>query len=203
MITTPRTQPTTAQEEFWRGDFGDRYLKRCRVVWQKRVPFWRSVLEVTQARAILEIGCNFGPNLLALRELDPMLALWGIDVNQAALAQAKRNGLAVVNRPAARADTCGRFDLVFSCGVLIHVPSDQLSDVMDAIIKASRRYVLAVEYAADEEQEIVYRGHTGYLWKRPFGEMYQAKGLTLIEEFDAPLDAFDRCKVWLLRKEAA
>lgn len=200
MQTTPRTQPTTIQEEFWKGDFGTSYTRRCRVIWQKRVPFWRGIIETTKARAILEVGCNFGPNLLALREVDPMLATWGIDVNETALAQAKRNGLAVVNRPAARADTCGKFDLVFSAGVLIHVPTEQLPDVMAAIVKASRKYVLAVEYAADKEEAVVYRGHDGYLWRRPFGALYEQMGLTMVAQGAAPAEAFDRCRWWLMEK---
>jgi pseudaminic acid biosynthesis-associated methylase len=187
----------TAQEEFWQGSFGDAYSRRNRVCWHKRVPFWREMLTRTRARSVLEVGCNIGANLLALREVDPMLALWGIDVNETALGNARRAGLAVVKRQASQAHTCGRFDLVCTVGLLIHVASEDLPEVMGAIIKASRRWVLAVEYAADDEEPVVYRGHEGVLWRRPFGRLYQGLGLELVAEGEAPADAFDRCRWWL------
>ena len=190
----------TPQEEFWAGDFGSAYTRRNRVNWHTRVPFWSDIIERTKARSAMEVGCNIGSNLLALREVDPMMALWGIDVNQAALSEAERSGLAVLQKPAAEVHQCGRFDLVFSVGVLIHVPAEQLPEVMGAIVKASRRWVLAVEYAAEDEEPVVYRGHEGYLWRRPFGKLYEDMGLEMVDAFDAPADAFDRCRAWLLRK---
>ncbi len=189
----------TAQEEFWSGDFGNRYTARNRVQWRRRVPFWRQILAQTDAGSILEVGCNIGSNLIAMRDVDPLLALWGIDVNRQALIEAQRNGLSVANNLASEAHKLGRFDLVASVGVLIHIAPEQLPEVMTSIAQASREYVLAVEYAADKEEEIEYRGHVERLWKRPFGKLYEDMGLTMVEQGEAPADAFDRCHWWLLK----
>jgi pseudaminic acid biosynthesis-associated methylase len=191
----------TAQEQFWKGAFGDQYVGRNRVKWKARVPFWRDILEKTNARAVLEVGCNIGTNLKAMRAVDPSLCLWGCDINQTALQEAADSGLSIVDASVfdlAREFHGGGFDLVCSVGVLIHISPADIARAMRAIIGASKRYVLAVEYAAETEEEVNYRGHSERLWKRPFGQMYQDLGLKLVASGDAPADAFDKCAFWLL-----
>lgn len=194
--------PTT-QEQFWRSDFGDAYTSRNRVDWRLRVPFWQAVLGKTEAQSVLEVGCNAGWNLRAMLEIDPGLSLCGVDVNKAALAEAGAPGSGVDVVEMAAVDVGetwpGGFDLTFTAGVLIHIPPAQLQEAMTSIAAASRRWVLAVEYAADVEQEIEYRGHAERLWKRPFGDLYQSMGLRLVKQGDAG-PGFDRCKFWLLER---
>lgn len=194
----------TPQEEFWKGEFGKAYVSRNRVEWSKRVPFWTDVLDRTDAKSILEVGCNIGSNLKALRFVNRNLRLAGVEINQAALEEAADAGLEVYDCPAREVGIAfpGRFDLTFTAGVLIHIGPDDLSEVMDAIIAASSRYVLAVEYPAPAEQEINYRGHAERLWKRPFGRLYEAKGLKMVAAWDAG-DGFDACTAWLMQKGGA
>ena len=186
--------------EFWRGEFGTEYTGRNQIDPASRVPFWQKILGATHARSILEVGCNNGTNLRAIRTINPDITLQGIDVNQVALAEAADYGLAVTEMEASEITSLGQYDLVFTAGVLIHVSSDQLPAVMDAIISASRQRVLAVEYADDTEVEVEYRGHAGKLWRRPFGKLYQEKGLRIISSGDAPTEAFDKCEFWLMER---
>jgi pseudaminic acid biosynthesis-associated methylase len=194
----------TPQEQFWAGDFGSSYVERSRLSHLPRVPFWREVLDLTGAKWICEAGCNVGLNLKALRDADPDTILHGIDINEKAVLEAQQDGLLALKLPASALGAYypQAFDLVFTAGVLIHIGGDDLSRVMDSLIAASRRYVLAVEYAADTEEEVPYRGHAERLWRRPFGSLYQAKGLRLVKEWDAG-EGFDRCTAYLLLKEAA
>lgn len=188
------------QEEFWRGDFGVAYTARNRPDWRARIPFWRDILAKTDAHSVLDVGTNAGWNLRALRQIDPMLSLWGVDVNQAAIQEAADAGLSVAEASIFDlADlSFGQFDLVATSGVLIHVSPADIERAMAEIVSASRRYVLAVEYAAEMEEEVPYRGHSERLWRRPFGSMYEAMGLKMVAEGEAPADAFDRCSFWLL-----
>jgi pseudaminic acid biosynthesis-associated methylase len=193
----------TEQEQFWRQDFGDDYVRRNRVDWRSRVPFWQDIIDRTKPRSVLEVGCGSGWNLRALRQVDPMLALWGAEINQTALQEAADAGLFVVDSSLFDLKTEwpeGGFDLVASVGVLIHVGPEDLSRAMDSIISVSNRYVLAVEYADETEVEVPYRGHQERLWRRPFGRLYEERGLTMVAEGEAPADAFDRCSWWLLSK---
>lgn len=194
----------TPQETFWAGDFGSAYTKRNRVEWSLRVPFWEDMILWTSAKSILEVGCNIGSNLKAIRSVKRENNLVGIDVNVDALTDATMAGLNVYEMSAVDVGRMwpGEFDLVFTAGVLIHIGPDDVSDVMDSIIAASRKYVLAIEYAADTEEHVEYRGHAERLWRRPFGKLYQDKGLKLIESGEAG-NGFDRCQYWILAKEAA
>lgn len=196
----------TEQELFWSGEFGRAYVERNRVDWKARIPFWQSIIDRTKPRSVLEAGCGSGWNLRAIRKTEtPPLALWGCDISPAAIEEAGDAGLSVVSASLfdLKAEwPCpeGAFDLVFTCGVLIHVAPQDLPRAMDSIISVSNRYVLAVEYADEAEVEVNYRGHAERLWRRPFGRLYQEKGLTLLAEGEAPADAFDRCYWWLLSR---
>ena len=189
-------------EQFWSGDFGKQYTARNRVQWSQRVPFWQRIIESRSLWPynILEVGCNAGWNLNAIRHVDPNIELVGIDVNADAIAEAESNGHDVYLMAASQLEQLDEtFDIVFTAGVLIHVPPEELDTVMDAIIAASHRDVIAIEYAADQEEAIEYRGHSDKLWRRPFGALYEAKGLTVIETGDAGA-GFDRCTYWVMRK---
>lgn len=183
-------------KDFWAGDFGNDYLKRNRVDWRARIPFWKQIMDITGARSVYEIGCNAGWNLSAIKRADHQVMAVGEDVNETALDQAGAAGHDII---LSGSKIPRKHELVFSAGVLIHIAPQDLQAIMQRIIGISCDYVLAVEYAADQEEEVLYRGHEGKLWKRPYGKLYQDMGLTLVEEFDAG-EGFDRCTAWLLRR---
>lgn len=188
------------QEEFWASGFGDDYSDRnSNIPWSARIPFWSKILELTDATSVLDVGTNLGWNLRAIREIDARISLWGVDVNQKALDEAKRQGLCVANRSAGDLRDFGNFDIVATSGVLIHLPPDKLEAAMREIIRASRQYIVAVEYASDDPKEagVPYRGWC--LWRRPFGKLYEDLGLRLVSSGDTT-PGFPECAWWLLEK---
>ena len=194
----------TEQAKEWAGEFGDAYTARNRVDWQKRVPFWNSILNRTGARSILEVGCNAGWNLTAIRRAAPWARAVGIDVNPNAIRRACVAGHdAWLQSSKERADICeGLYELVFTAGTLIHIPQPDLEGTMRDIVRASNRWVLAVEYGSEVPEEITYRGRPSMLWKRTFGAMYERLGLKLAGQpfVLGPAQAFDNCTVYLLEK---
>lgn len=191
----------TEQEHWWSSAEGLAYIARNKVDWRTRFGFWVDILNRTRPASVLEVGCNVGNNMLAIRSLNRQISLVGIDVNEAAIDEATMHGLTAElmsvndvgpNWPEA-------FDLTFTAGVLIHIHPDHLSQAMDSIILASKRFVLAIEYESEHEVMISYRGSNDLLWKRPYGKLYQAKGLALLETGDAG-PGFDRCVWHLLEK---
>lgn len=186
--------------DFWAGEFGNAYLERNQVDWRARVGFWRMVISLTSPNSVLEIGANAGWNLRAIREASPGTYVCGIDINLKAALAAYQDGYMVYQQGAENLDLRGRkFDLVFTAGVLIHISPEQLNGVMWEAVDKSNRYILAIEYESDREEEVEYRGHSGKLWRRPFGELYQAMGLRLVHTGPAG-QGFDRCTYWLLEK---
>ena len=189
--------------EAWAGTWGQEYTARNRVDWRARIPFWRDVLDMTGARSVYEVGVNSGYNLTAIKYADPLAQVYGCEVNDMAASQAERAGF-MVGR--GTATDCLRhadfeYELTFTAGVLIHIAPSELKPTMEAIVRASADYVLAVEYHAEHEEEVLYRGQSGMLWRRPYGKLYQDMGLQLVREWDAG-EGFDRCTASLLRKVA-
>lgn len=185
---------------FWKGDFGDSYLKRNDVDWRRRVPFWTHIIEQTGATSFLDVGCSAGWNMEAIRSLSPEYIMSGIDVNRGALDLAQAAGFDVIE---GRADEAGALfqgaaEIVVTSGVLIHIAPEDLTGAMQSIVMASNRFVLAIEYDAREEAVVEYRGHLDKLWRRPYGKLYEALGLSLVESGDA--EGFNECKYWLLEK---
>ena len=185
--------------ELWAGEFGVEYTDRNRVNWRNRIKFWDTMIELIGVRSVLEVGCNAGWNLSALRVCEPTLALYGTDINPVAVDQARVCGLNVECKLDFDAAFRGKMELVFTAGVLIHVEPENLKEFMSALASKSCRYVLAVEYASDVEEEIPYQGMTGKCWKRPYGKLYEELGLRLVYTGDAG-EGFDRCTFWLLEK---
>ena len=189
--------------EFWHGEFGNEYTDRNRVDWLARVPFWTEILAKTGARNILEVGCNVGWNLLAIRTVNPHLGtafnLTGIEINQQSKQQAENLAFQVYAKfPHYYPIATPKYNLVFTAGLLIHISPEKLEEILQSIIDASSKYVLSIEYFSEQEEEVLYRGHKEKLWKRNYGQLYQDMGLQLIETGDAV--GFNDCKYWLLKK---
>ena len=197
----------TIQREVWEGEFGNAYTDRNVIDWRMRLPAFRQLLEGLPIRRILEVGCNRGHNLLALTDiLGTEAEIVGLEPNHHALEQARAASTQVAALYGYAQDIPFKneyFDLVFTAGVLIHIPLVDLGAVLVEICRVSRRYVLCIEYFAEEDTAIPYRGHDDLLWKRNFLRHYQVQcpELTLVNSgYWGPEHGFDRVHWWLLEK---
>jgi len=193
----------------WEGQFGSAYTTRQTVSITARRKslgrFWPSF----GVQSILEVGCGAGYNLRAIRTLaGARRNLQGIDANETACAEAVCHGLSVrrgVWPDAGRNLVTSAFDLVFTAGVLIHVPPVGLEAAMREIARVAKRYVLAVEYARPNAtpRPVTYRGRSGMMWACDYGKRYLDLdvGLELVSThlLPAPYSGFDDCTAWLLR----
>jgi hypothetical protein len=65
-----------------------------------------------------------------------------------------------------------------------------------------QKHVLAIEYDAAAEEEVVYRGERGLLWKRNYGKLYEELGCReLMSGYLKAEDGFDNCTWWLMEKQ--
>lgn len=188
---------------FWGGKFGDEYTDRNRVKWRSRIPFFETIMEYTGSRSVLEYGCNAGWNLSAINACSSA-RVQGVDINFKALNQAKTAGLDVMasevfHEEYERSHGMSVFELVFTAGCLIHMNDEECFDIMPKLAGVSCDYVMAIEYASDKVEEVLYRGHDGRLFKRPYGSMYEDLGLELLVH-EKNVEGFDNCDMWLLRK---
>ena len=120
-------------------------------------------------KSILEVGANIGLNLTALNSLlDAHLI--GLEPNGKARSQIYFEAIDASADLIPLEDES--VDMVFTCGVLIHISPDNLKKSCDEIYRVASRYVVCIEYFSDKPEEITYRGKTGLLWKRDFGKFY-------------------------------
>lgn len=166
--------------ESWAGEFGKEYTDRNQYDPAIRVDGFRKMIP-SDARYILEVGSNYGNNLASL-EMIGKTAI-GVEPNEYALEKGQRLLRKIIPGNAYRLPfATASFDLVMTCGVLIHVPPDLLQEAMGEIYRVSRKYILTIEYMGkdeailDEKGMKLYRGQTEMMWKR---ESYRWKDAKL------------------------
>jgi pseudaminic acid biosynthesis-associated methylase len=169
----------TEQEAFWRGACGDAYVDRSSgpALDASRLSLWSAILRRTRGvGSVIELGCNLGLNLRALRRLRPEARLGGVEINAKAAAQVRAWGEAeVIEGSLLERGFAEPADLAFTSGVLIHIAPERLAEAYAALMRQSRRYVLVAEYYNPSPVEISYRGHAERLYKRDFaGELMDA-----------------------------
>ena len=167
----------TEQLEAWRGDLGDAYTERDQSNSAARLLMWRRVLRKIKPYSILEVGANSGENLIALGKLSAA-GLAAVEPN----AAARKLLLEVLSETSIYDATAehlpfegNEFDLVFTCGVLVHIAPDNLGKACDEIYRVSSKYIVCIEYFSDKPETVQYRGHDGLLFKRDFGDFWMTR----------------------------
>lgn len=207
----------TAPLDDWTGAFGDTYTERNPPNIEPRMALWEEIIWDkygnlrVNPREILEVGANVGQNLIALKRLLSVPAV-GVEPNAKALDALRAAGITGYPGTAEALDfPADAFDLVFTSGVLVHIPPvgavggarSPLWQACSEIARVSKRWVVAIEYFSAQPREIIYRDRRGLLWARDFGQFY-------IQEFGLEpmacgfawkaLTGLDNLTWWLLRK---
>ena len=176
----------TEQEEFWAGSFGDEYVERNRsnnLLISKTCMFSTMLRSTNNLKSVRELGCNIGLNLVALNSLKPSLEISAYEINKKAADEASKLNIATIyNASILDAIDQPAVDLVFTCGVLIHINPEKLEKVYQNLFNSSKKYILIAEYYNPSPVTINYRGHQNKLFKRDFaGEMMDKYNLKLID----------------------
>jgi spore coat polysaccharide biosynthesis protein SpsF len=188
----------------WTGEFGDDYTARNRAASAEgRVDIWRMLIP-RHTESILEVGANVGKNLEAIETFFHG-DLMAIEPNDKARAELSRVTTQVTSDYADKISlNTGSADLVFTCGVLIHIPPKKLLASMREIHRVARRYIVCGEYFAPSEEMVPYRGHDDALWRRDYGSIYldNFSDLHCVSTMFAwrRVTAFDNLTFWLFEK---
>lgn len=161
-----------SQEEFWKKDFGDRYISRnnSKALISSNMNFFSNILKKTyNIQSFIEFGSNIGLNLIAINNLIPQSKITGIDINKKSLNILKKTlpeckilEKSISNKINLKAD------FVFTKGVLIHVNPLLLDKVYQNLYRCSKNYILIAEYYNPSPVKLDYRGNNEKLFKRDF-----------------------------------
>lgn len=178
---------TTEQELFWKKEFNDGYIERNkshRLFSAATAEFSRILKNTNNVKSIMELGCNIGLNLMALKQINNDFKLSAVEINTKAIEIARENSNAIVTEDTIlnNLEYLGTYDLVFTRGVLIHINPDKLHLVYENLVKLSKRYILVSEYYNPTPVAIPYRGEENKLFKRDFaGELMDNYNLRLVD----------------------
>lgn len=169
------------QLTFWMGEFGDEYWRRNKITPEKikeGARAYRRIFDQIKVNSVLEVGSNIGIQLTILRKLlGPKIELNAVEPNKQAFAKLTKNPSLKLKK----AYNCSGYqlpfddssiDLVFTSGVLIHIPPKNLTEITKEIVRVSKKYVLCLEFFSHEPEEKAYRGHRNVFFKRDFGAFY-------------------------------
>jgi len=171
----------------WSGDFGREYTDRNALSLDEIDAHYRELFGVSRRELnarflgelprnlrILEVGANVGNQLLLLHEMG-FVHVHGVEIQRYALERSRARSAGIPNVQGTGASLPfkdGAFDLVFTSGVLIHVPPDTLPTVLREVRRCTRTWVWGYEYFAPEPTEVAYRGRSDLLWKANFARSY-------------------------------
>lgn len=178
------------QLEAWQGEFGNEYTDRNtpdEKTIQQRMAFMSGMMSTLPGlppygdpQSILEVGANVGANLRALDNIykmnDKQVQLHAVEPNEKArkiLINQDINGFKLINGHACKIEANdATYDVVFTCGVLIHIHPNNLQMAMGEIYRVSRKFIMCAEYFSPESREIKYRDQDSMLWARDYGEAW-------------------------------
>jgi SAM-dependent methyltransferase len=139
--------------------------------WAKQKPkesYWTNVPAVRRSKwfaeqlkdyefdTILEVGCSAGRNLKYILERFGDVSVFGIDVNAKAIESAKANipkerSVFKVNDLYNINNFDRDYDIIFSSGVLIHVPPANLKSIIDVLVLGAPKYIMHIEHLGNNE----------------------------------------------------
>ncbi len=197
-VAIPDTGPGGIAKTIWGSDWGDQYQNRNKSNWESIKNRSRLFGDIFQAMenagkanpslqafptSVIEVGGGCGDNLRAIdmiyeRSRQPV-KLMSCDPNEAA-RKAMADVATVLPGDLSQLPYGDETaDMVFTSGVLIHVPPAELNRAMAEIYRVAKRWILSIEYFNHVPEEVNYRGHDGMLWRRDWGEAWLAQFPTL------------------------
>lgn len=164
------TKYKTDQEEFWAGDFGNRYIERNVGFSERNIGQWGRILRhCVNLQSVIEFGANKGVNLQSIQRLFPQVKATGVEINTKACAcMSQLDNVEVVSESMLSFNPKKQYDLAYTRGVLIHINPSELNHVYDVLCNSSSRYICIAEYYSPQPQEMLYQGFEKRLFKRDF-----------------------------------
>ena len=160
----------TNQEKFWANKFGNKYINRNLKSNNRTYTIGKALkLNKVSINSALEIGCNVGYNLDALKKIYKNIELYGVEINRKAYKIVNKKYFCF-NESILNFKTNKKFDLVFTAGVLIHQNPKYLKHIYKKMYDLSKKYIYISEYFNPTPITVRYRKHKNKLFKRDFAK---------------------------------
>lgn len=186
--------PSSAPIKKWSSGFGNEYQGRNASSWpsiKNRARLFGDIFQAMEnankanpspqpfPASVIEVGGGCGDNLRAIdmiyeRSRAPV-KLMSCDPNEAARKAMADVATVLPGDLSQLPYSDDSADMVFTSGVLIHVPPAELDRALSEIHRVAKRWILSIEYFNNVPEEIRYRGNDGMMWRRDWGEAWMEK----------------------------
>ena len=180
------------QQNFWAEKYALEYIEKNKNFnAELGIEGWAKMLEKAEGiKTVLECGCNIGRNIQFLNSVLPNAKKAIIEISKPAFDfvtdtfEINKS----FNGPILKSNFEDKsFDLVFTCGVMIHIHPDDLLANMKKLYDLSNTYILIGEYFNRTPVMLDYQGEKNKLFKCDFGKLF-------IENFN--VDVIDYGFLW-------
>ena len=94
------------------------------------------------------------------------------------------------------------FDFVVSRGVLIHIPNSDMPDVINELLRVSKKWICNLEYFGEDGKMISWKRGNDLLWYRDMKQWWNKKDVELISEIDLPEELdIGKTRLTIVRKK--
>ena len=174
------------QQNFWKGEFGEEYRKRCNTVeyqnssYKQRTgiteeeAFLKIFKGIDKKSRILEVGCNIGLKLSILEKMG-FENLFGLEINENSFKIAKKLNpkIKFFNSSIEEFETSEKFDFIYTATVLVHINPSIMELIMSKMINLTKKYIGGLECLSENITEVKYRNNSNTLWKQNFPENFK------------------------------
>jgi len=164
------------QQNFWANAYAEEYIqKNSQFDREKGIAAWRLMLaKANPIGSILECGCNIGRNIDFLNHVLPKASKSIIEISKPAFEFVTKHHQIYQAYNGSIENSClsGKFELVFTTGVLIHIHPQDLLHNMEKMFEYASKYILIGEYFNRTPVMIEYQGQENKLFKRDFGRLF-------------------------------
>ena len=106
--------------------------------------------------SILELGCLDGANLISILLECPTAKVSGIDINENAIKYGREVRKNKADMQVGSLYDLSRFedksfDIVFTCGVLIHIPEEKIQEILKEMVRISKYHTFHLELNGNTE----------------------------------------------------
>lgn len=153
------------KNENWTKHYFDSWQRPYRYELVKR-------LKGYQFNNLIDLGCNTGPNLKALKEAGIIGELSGIDINEEAIAYGKKQfeqsgyDIHLEARSLYDIDITKKFDVVIATAVLQHIPPDAINQVLNSIFKIVKKRMILIDLHTFRPLAEDIKKHNKKYWDR-------------------------------------
>lgn len=180
----PETEPSLNRQTFWKNIGVEFYSTSCCAAAQDRRKYVAQLAKDNKVDSILELGCLDGANLISILSECPDAKVSGIDINENAIKYGRdvrknKADMQVGSLYDLSAFEDKSFDIVFTCGVLIHIPDYKIQGILEEMVRIAKYHTFHIELngASEVQKYADVGGKIPHKSVHPYVELYKNIGI--------------------------